>query len=116
LAAIGFKPILIPSPVQGDKHTGGGHFISITTENVDGYSHEQTLYQYTGDLLVGIKDMWPGGGINMRLPGGKYVKHGFAAWCDMYDADGTQLTHDGVGAARVLLDYQTPIDCINQYE
>jgi hypothetical protein len=43
----------------------------------------------------------------VRLPGGKYVRPGFAEWSKLYDVSGQELAHDGKSAARVLLAYQT---------
>jgi hypothetical protein len=119
LQAVGFNPILEPSPTPIDsKHEGGGHLVIVFAERVDAYSAFQTVYQYTGDLLQSV-EQWPslsGGGNNVRLPGGKYIKPGFQAWCNLYNADGLVLSHDGTGAAHALLQYQTPIDLVNQYE
>lgn len=117
LQAAGFKVILEPSPAPiGSKHEGGGHLWILFEAMVDAYSAFQTIYQYAGDLS---KEQWPslsGGGNRVRLPGGKYVAPNFEAWCSLYDADGLELSHDGPGAARVLLDYQTSIDVLTEYE
>jgi hypothetical protein len=48
----------------------------------------------------------------VRLPGGKYVKPGFAAWCTLTDGEGNILATDGLSAARVLLDAQTPAQIV----
>src|SRR6266699_3820944 len=66
-------------------------------------------------LLQQIKESWPGPGPNkVRLPGGKYIKPGFAAWCKLHDAHGARIAEDGRGAACVLLDYQTPAELVPQ--
>jgi len=67
-------------------------------------------------MLKAIKESWPSpSNHKVRLPGGKYVKPGFAAWCHLYDAYGKLLATDGQGAARILLDYQTPADIVPEY-
>jgi hypothetical protein len=64
-------------------------------------------------MLHLIKESWPGpGGNRVRLPGGKYVKPGYAAWCRLYDAHGARIAEDGQSAALVLLTYQTPAELI----
>ncbi|HAG99431.1 MAG TPA: hypothetical protein DDW33_03325 [Ktedonobacter sp.] len=119
LQAAGITMIVEPSPAPiGSKHEGGVHGLIVFAGRVDAYSAFQTVYQYTGDLLKSV-EQWPsltGNGNNVRLPGGKYIKEGFAASCKLYDADGLELSHDGPGAARVLLDYQTPVELVNEYE
>lgn len=116
LAIVDFKPILEPSPVPEGDHAGGGHLWMIFDGLVNAYSALQTIYQYTGGLLAECKEYWPReGNHRVRLPGGKYVKSGFEAWCKLYDADGNELSHDGTGAAAVLLDYQTPASVVNEY-
>jgi len=106
LTAVGFKPLHIPSPTTG-KHVGGGHMWVIFDGMVDAYSALQTVYDYTADLLRDCKEHWPGGGVNVRLPGGKYV-YNCDAWCDLFDAYGCQLSYNGAGAALALLEHQTP--------
>ncbi len=50
-----------------------------------------------------------------RLPGGLYVQPGVRAWCKLYDAQGRLLSADGAGAARVLLDWQTPAEIVPSF-
>jgi hypothetical protein len=113
LAVMDFKPLLIPSPTKG-KHQGGGHLWIIFSGRVDAYSSIQTVYKYTGSLLKGCKEYWPGGGSNVRLPGGKYI-YETSAWCDLYNDHEEQLSHDGVGVAEALLQYQTPVEVVDEY-
>jgi hypothetical protein len=117
LAIPGFQPIVQPSPVPaGDDHAGGGHLWIIFTRLVDAYSARMTVYQYTGSLLQQGKEYWPRPENNrVRLPGGKYVKPGFEAWCHLYDENGVELSSDGAGAARVLLERQTPSEIVGDY-
>jgi len=64
-------------------------------------------------MLQHIKESWPGSGPNkVRLPGGKYVKPGFSAWCKLHDAHGARIAEDGQSAARALLAYQTPAELV----
>jgi hypothetical protein len=115
VAAADFKVILEPSPAIGD-HVGGGHLWIIFDRLVDAYSARQTMLQYA-PRLAESKEYWPREGNNrVRLPGGKYVRPGIAAWCLLQDAQGNELSHDGAGAARVLLEHQTPADRVNAYE
>jgi hypothetical protein len=110
-----FCPILEPSPVQDGQHSGGGHLWIIFTDLVKATWAQQRALQYA-PMLKAIKESWPSpGNHKVRLPGGKYVKPGFAAWCHLYDAYGKLLATDGQGAARTLLDAQTPVDIIPEY-
>lgn len=112
LTIMDFKPLLSPSPTTG-KHQGGGHLWIIFDSQVDAYSALQTVYQYTGSRIKDC-EYWPGGGRNARLPGGKYI-YQCDAWCNLYNADGEELSRDGSGNARALLDYQTPAGVVNEY-
>jgi hypothetical protein len=116
LAIVGIKVILEPSPATG-KHQGGGHMWIIFDRLVDAYSARQTMLQYAPELAQ-IAEYWPvpEGGNRVRLPGGKYVGAGISAWCTLTDAYGVELSHDGAGAALVLLDYQTPSTLVNTYQ
>ena len=58
--------------------------------------------------LAQMTEFWPGpanvtGWNSIRLPGGRYVAPGFSAWCKLYSADGKELAHDGMSAARCCL-------------
>ncbi|HEX6554684.1 MAG TPA: hypothetical protein VF026_18095 [Ktedonobacteraceae bacterium] len=110
-----FYPLLEASPVQGDEHTGGGHLWIIFTDLViASWAHQHAL-QYA-PMLRQINESWPGpSNHKIRLPGGKYVKPGFAQWCNLFDAHGKLLATDGPSAARVLLDAQTPAEIIPEY-
>jgi len=55
---------------------------------------------------------WPQ---QVRLPGGQYVRPGMREWCRLYDARGMLLSEDGAGAARVLLDCQTPAGIVPEF-
>lgn len=110
-----FKPLLSLSPAIDD-HQGSGHLWVIFDKYVDVYSALQTVYQYAPELRE-VKEYWPREGNNrVRLPGGKYVRPGVNAWCKLEDPYGNELSHDGAGAALVLLQYQTPATIINAYE
>ncbi len=104
-----FKPILAPSPTNGE-HAGGGHLWIIFDAEVDAYSALQTLYQYVPRLKA-IKDFWPGGGKNARLPGGKYVAPHFEAWCHLFD----EHMQNGIGTAAMLIERQTPASVVIDY-
>lgn len=106
----GYKPLLLPSPSQG-KHKGGGLLWIIYDQNVDAYSALQTIYHYAPDLKK-LKQFWPGGGINIRLPGGKYRCPDFEAWITVLDENGEVLSRDGQNLAAALLDRQTPASVV----
>jgi hypothetical protein len=107
LAEAGYLPIVEDSPVGR-----GGHLWIIYTRLVSAPAAHQHLVQ-VAPMLQHIKESWPGPGPNkIRLPGGKYIKPGFAAWCKLHDAHGGQIAEDGQSAARVLLDYQTPAEIV----
>jgi hypothetical protein len=108
-------PLLEPSPVQDDEHTGGGHLWIIFTDLVKASWAYQRALQYA-PMLREINESWPSPrNHKVRLPGGKYVKPGFAQWCSLSDAHGKLLATDGPSAARALLDAQTPADIVPEY-
>ncbi len=107
LAEAGYLPIVEDSPAGR-----GGHLWIIYTRMVSAVAAHQHLVQ-AAPMLQHIKECWPGPGPNkVRLPGGKYIKPSFAAWCKLHDAHGVRIAEDGQGAARVLLTYQTPADLV----
>jgi hypothetical protein len=106
LAAAGYHPIVEDSPVRG------GHLWIIYSHLVNATAAHQHL-ALVAPVLKQIKEYWPGPGPNkVRLPGGKYVKPSFAAWCKLRDAHGGLIAQDGQSAARVLLIYQTCADLV----
>ncbi len=111
-----FCPLLEPSPVQDDDHSGGGHLWILFTDLVKATWAQQRALQYA-PMLREINECWPSpSNHKVRLPGGKYVKPGgFAHWCGLSDAHGKLLATDGQSAARVLLDSQTPTEIIPEY-
>jgi hypothetical protein len=110
-----FCPLLEPSPVQDDDHTGGGHLWIIFTDLVKATWAHQRALQYA-PMLREINESWPSpSNHKIRLPGGKYVKPGFAQWCSLSDAHGKPLATDGQSSVRVMLDSQTPAEIIPEY-
>jgi transcription initiation factor TFIIIB Brf1 subunit/transcription initiation factor TFIIB len=108
-------PLLEASPVQDDEHTGGGHLWIIFTDLVKASWAHQRALQYA-PMLREINESWPSpSNHKIRLPGGKYVKPGFAQWCSLSDAHGKLLATDGQSSARVLLDSQTPAEIVPEY-
>jgi len=111
LSEVGYLPIVEDSPARHDTHIGG-HLWIIYTRLVNAAAAHQHAAQ-VAPMLQHIKEAWPGpGGNRVRLPGGKYVKPGFTAWCKLHDAHGARIAEDGPSAARVLLDYQTPAELV----
>jgi TOTE conflict system, Archaeo-Eukaryotic Primase domain len=107
LAEAGYLPLVETSPVGR-----GGHLWIVYTRLVSGPATHQHLV-HVASMLQQINECWPGPGPNkVRLPGGKYLKPGFAAWCQLHDAHGTRIAADGQGTARALLAYQTPADLV----
>jgi hypothetical protein len=112
LAACGYRPLLEASPAQDDRHAGGGHLWIIYTALVNAAWAHQHAAQ-VAPTLAHIRECWPGeSGHKVRLPGGLYVQPGVRTWCRLYDAQGRLLSADGAGAARVLLDWQTPAEIV----
>jgi len=111
LAAAGYRPLLEPSP-----RGRGGHLWLLFTALVDAQAARQHAHSIAPEL-TSITEYWPGppgvtGWNRIRLPGGRYIAPGLSAWCKLYDADGQELARDGISAARVLLDYQTPAELV----
>ena len=102
LAACGYAPLLEVSPVGR-----GGHLWIIYSDLVVASFAQRSVVARAVQLQE-IGECWPGVSHKVRLPGGKYVQPGVAAWCTLTDAEGTVLATDGASAARVLLDFQTP--------
>ncbi len=110
LAEQGYQLLLEASPVAR-----GGHLWIIYTAQVKAaWAHRHTAQ--LAPTLQRIQERWPGQSVQkVRLPGGLYVRPGVRAWCKLYDAQGRLLSVDGPGAARVLLDMQTPVEIIPAY-
>jgi hypothetical protein len=106
VASHGYRPLLEASPVGR-----GGHCWIIFTDLVCAVAAQRHLLSLAPTLQA-ISEYWPSAPNKVRLPAGKYVKPGFAAWCTLADAQGTQLSIDGQGAASVLMAYQTPAELV----
>lgn len=107
LAEQGYRLLLEESPAGR-----GGHLWIIFTGLVRG-AHAHPHVVQRAPTLQRIKEHWPGeGGQKVRLPGGLYVRPGVRAWCKLFNAQGRLLSADGSGAARVLLDWQTPVEIV----
>ena len=109
VAAHSYLPLLEASPVGR-----GGHCWIIFTDLVCADTAHRHLLSLA-PILQAISEYWPDSGPRahkVRLPAGKYVKPGFAAWCTLCDAQGTHLSTDGPRATAVLLAYQTPAELV----
>jgi hypothetical protein len=109
LAESGYIPLLEVSPVGR-----GGHLWIIYSGLVSADQARRNVVELA-PCLGEIAESWPGAGSRMskvRLLAGKYVQPGFCQWCTFTDAHGTLLSTDGRSAARVLLDYQTPVSVV----
>jgi hypothetical protein len=109
LAESGSIPLLEVSPVGR-----GGHLWIIYTGLISADQARGNIVELAPRLRE-IAESWPGSGSRtpkVRLPGGKYVQPGFSQWCTLTDAYSTLLATDGRSAARVLLDYQTPVSVV----
>lgn len=107
LAACGYLPLLEASPVGR-----GGHLWIIYTGLVPAACAQGHAAQ-VAPTLQRIEERWPGPGAHkVRLPGGVYVRPQVRAWCQLYDEQGRLLSADGPGAARVLLEKQTPAELV----
>lgn len=103
LAAHGYRALLEPSPAGR-----GGHLWVIFTALVAAEQARRHVCSLAPEL-ADIVEYWPGrGNQKVRLPGGRYVRPGLAAWCRLQDHEQRDLCQNGVEAARVLLAWQTP--------
>jgi DNA-binding transcriptional ArsR family regulator len=108
LAEAGYLPILEPSPGREI----GGHLWVIYDGLVDANAARQHVYALAPEL-ADIAEYWPGPQDakkwnRVRLPGGKYVRPGISAWCELVAVATGEQSRDGRSAARLLLDNQTP--------
>ena len=106
IASHGYLPLLEASPVGR-----GGHCWIIFTDLVSADAARLHLLSLAPTLRA-ISEYWPRSELKVRLPAGKYVKPGFAAWCMLTDAHGTFLSTDGPGAAQALSVYQAPVELV----
>ena len=107
LSEAGYLPLVEDSPALR-----GGYLWIIYTRLVYAPAAHQHARQ-VAPMLRHIPESWPGPGPNkVRLPGGKYIKPGFTAWCKLHDAHGGRIAEDGQSAARVMLAYQTPAELV----
>ena len=104
-----YVALLEPSPVGR-----GGHLWVLYSDLVQTRDAQRHLRQYA-QMLGKVKEFWPGSPNKVRLPGGKYVKPGFAAWCKLSDAHGKPLASNGAEAAHVLLTSQNPASMVPEY-
>jgi transcription initiation factor TFIIIB Brf1 subunit/transcription initiation factor TFIIB len=101
--------LLEPSPVGR-----GGHLWVLYSALVKARDAQRHVCQYA-PMLGKVKEYWPGSPNKVRLPGGKYVKPGFAEWCKLYDAYGKLLASNGVEVAQALLIFQNPAEMVPEY-
>ncbi len=104
-----YVALLEPSPVGR-----GGHLWVLYSDLVQAQDAQRHLRQYA-PMLSKVKESWPGSPNKVRLPGGKYVKPGFAAWCKLSDAYGKPLASNGTEAAQVLLTSQNQASMVPEY-
>ena len=108
MAAHGYLPLLEASPAGR-----GGHLWIIFEELVCAKATQHHLLSLAPPLQE-ISEYWPRRAQKVRLPAGKYVKPGFAAWCTLMNSQGTILATYGQAAAHVLLAYQTPVERLSE--
>jgi hypothetical protein len=111
LADAGYRVLLEPSPSHR-----GGHLWIIFSDLVDARAARCHVCR-VAPVLADVCEYWPGPEWavkwnKVRLPGGKYVSSEMSAWCRLYDVNGVELACDGLSAARVLLDVQTPASIV----
>src|SRR5262249_15165732 len=104
-----YVALLEPSPVGR-----GGHLWVLYSDLVQARDAQRHVCQYAPMLGKG-KEYWPGSPNKGRLPGGTYVKPGFAEWCKLYDAHGKLLASNGVQAAQALLTFQNLAEIVPEY-
>jgi hypothetical protein len=110
LAEHAYLPLLESSPAGR-----GGHLWIIFTQLVCAKAAQHHVLSLA-PILQQICEYWPRATQKVRLPAGKYVKPGFAAWCTLTDAQGAILATNGRTAAHVLLTYQTLVERLPKAE
>ncbi len=111
LAHAGYIPILEPSPANR-----GGHLWIIFDALVDASAARRSVYKRTSALET-LAEYWPGPQNakhwnNVRLPGGRYVRPGISAWCQLISVSDGETSRDGNSTAWLLLDHQTPASLV----
>jgi hypothetical protein len=106
VAAHGYLPLLEASPVGR-----GGHCWIIFTDLVRADAAQRHLLSLA-PILQPIFEYWPRSELKVRLPAGKYVKPGLAAWCTLAGAHGAFLSTDGPRAAHALLTHQSSVELV----
>ncbi len=107
LADAGYAPILEKSPADR-----GGHLWVIYDDLVDAEAARHHVCSMAPEL-ADLVEYWPGPQDaprwnRVRLPGGKYVRPGVNAWCQLVSVATGEISTDGHGAAQFLLANQTP--------
>jgi uncharacterized Zn finger protein (UPF0148 family) len=111
LAAVGYLPLLEPSPAQR-----GGHLWIIYDGLVDAKAARRHVYELAPELAT-LPEYWPGpqdadSWNKVRLPGAKYVRPGVNAWCRLVSVAEGETSTDGRSAAKLLLANQTPASIV----
>jgi len=114
LAAAGYLPLLELSPADR-----GGHVWIVFDTLVDVSAAKQHVYQIA-PALAGVQEYWPGPEDakrwnKVRLPGGKYIRPGVNAWCQLISVSDGETSSNGDGVARLLLAHQTPAGIVPVY-
>ncbi len=111
LAHAGYMPIVEPSPAGR-----GGHLWILFDALVDVSAARQQVYELVPALET-LAEYWPGPHDakrwnKVRLPGGRYVRPDISAWCQLISVSDGETSQDGDGAARLLLEHQTPASLV----
>lgn len=111
LAAAGYHPLLELSPADR-----GGHLWIIFDALVNVSIARQHISQIA-PALTDVREYWPGPEDakrwnKVRLPGGKYVRPGINAWCQLISVSDGETNSDSDGAARLLLAHRTPASIV----
>lgn len=111
LAALGWLPILEPSPAGR-----GGHLWVVFTDLVSASAARSQVHAVAPEL-ASLVEYWPGPQAarrwnRVRLPGGRYVRPGVDAWCHLTSVADGETSTDGQSAARLLLTHQTPASVV----
>jgi hypothetical protein len=106
-----YQVLLEPSPAGR-----GGHLWIIFDALVDARAARHHVCGLA-PVLADVREYWPGPAHavkwnKVRLPGGRYVSPEMSAWCKLYDVQGQLLAGNGLAAARVLLQHQTPASIV----
>jgi len=113
LDAAGYRMFLEPSSGGLGNHVGG-HMFAIFDRPVDARAVWQHWCSLAPELRQ-VREHWPNGDNRVRLPAGIYRYSEEPTWCILLDADGVQLSTDGLSGVQAMMQRPTPGNIIPKY-